>query len=230
MATTSSGTKTSCAALRANGLGSIKVIASDDWERNKLWNIATEMRKDPVANDAIDIVGVHGPAWGGYPTPDALALSKPLWDSEGHFDEHPGWPEMARNINRNYIAGKVTATVYWPIISAMYDNLPYDNIGLIKANQPWSGHYIVTPSVWVMAHTSQFTAPGWQYLDSASGFFSADTTGAHGSYVALRSPRPQRPQPYHRDRPGQVSPDGPLRPRRLPPAQAPPLDHRPHLQ
>ncbi|MGP8260519.1 MAG: hypothetical protein ACLQM6_11285 [Acidobacteriaceae bacterium] len=176
------------AALRANGLGSIKVIASDDWERNKLWNIATEMRKDPVANDAIDIVGVHGPAWGGYPTPDALALSKPLWDSEGHFDEHPGWPEMARNINRNYIAGKVTATVYWPIISAMYDNLPYDNIGLIKANQPWSGHYIVTPSVWVMAHTSQFTAPGWQYLDSASGFFSADTTGAHGSYVALRSP------------------------------------------
>jgi len=175
-------------ALRANGLGSIKVIASDDWERNKLWNIATEMRKDPAVNDAIDIVGVHGPAWGGYPTPDALALNKPLWDSEGHFDEHPGWPEMARNINRNYIAGKATATVYWPVISAMYDNLPYDDIGLIKSNQPWSGHYVVTPSVWVMAHTAQFTQPGWQYLDSASGFLSADTTGAHGSYVALRSP------------------------------------------
>ena len=176
------------AALRANGLGSIKVIASDDWERNKLWNIATEMRKDPAVNDAIDIVGVHGPGWGGYPTPDALALNKPLWDSEGHFDEHPGWPEMARNINRNYISGKVTATVFWPIISAIYDNLPYDNIGLIKSNQPWSGHYDVTPSVWVMAHTAQFTAPGWQYLDSASGFFSADTAGAHGSYVTLRSP------------------------------------------
>jgi len=175
-------------ALRANGLGSIKVIASDDWERNKLWNIASEMRKDPVVNDAIDIVGVHGPAWGGYPTPDAFALSKPLWDSEGHFDEHPGWPEMARNINRNYIAGKVTATVFWPIISAMYDNLPYDNIGLIKSNQPWSGQYSITPSVWVMAHTAQFTKPGWQYLDSACGFFSVDTTGAHGSYVALRSP------------------------------------------
>ena len=34
------------ASLRASGLGSIKVIASDDWERNKLWNIATEMTKD----------------------------------------------------------------------------------------------------------------------------------------------------------------------------------------
>jgi len=175
-------------ALRANGLGSIQVIASDDWERNKLWNIASEMRKDPAVNDAIDIVGVHGPGWGGYPTPDALALGKPLWDSEGHFDEHPGYPEMARNINRNYVAGKVTATVFWPIISAMYDNLPCDDIGLIKSNQPWSGHYVVTPSVWVMAHTAQFTQPGWQYLDSASGFFSADTSGTHGSYVALRSP------------------------------------------
>jgi hypothetical protein len=39
-----------------------------------------------------------------------------------------------------------------------------------------------------MAHTAQFTHPGWQYLDSACGFFSADTTGARGSYVALRSP------------------------------------------
>lgn len=176
------------AGLRANGLGSIKVIASDDWERNKLWNIATEMTKDPAVNDAIDIVGVHGPGWGGYPTTDALALNKPLWDSEGHFDEKLPYNEMARNINRNYAAGKVTATVFWPIVSAMYDNLPYDNIGLIKCNQPWSGHYVVTASVWAMAHTTQFTHPGWQYLDSASGFFAGDATGKQGSYVALKSP------------------------------------------
>lgn len=176
------------AALRANGLGDIKVIASDDWEKNKLWNIASEMKKDPTVNDAIDIVGVHGPGWGGYPTPDAIALGKPLWDSESHFDEKPAWAEMARNINRNYAAGKVTATVFWPIVSAMYDNLPYDDIGLIKCNQPWSGHYVVTSSLWVMAHTAQFTRPGWQYIDSASGFFQGDTTGAHGSYVALKSP------------------------------------------
>ena len=176
------------AALRANGLGSIKVIASDDWEKLKLWNIASEMKKDPATNDSIDVVGVHGPGWGGYPTPDALSLGKPLWDSEAHFDEKPPYNEIARNINRNYVAGRVTASIYWPVVSAMYDNLPYDNIGLIKSNQPWSGHYTVTPSLWVMAHTSQFTEPGWHYIDSASGFFSGDTTGAHGSYVALESP------------------------------------------
>jgi O-glycosyl hydrolase len=175
-------------ALRANGLSSIKVVASDDWPKNSLWNIAKEMSKDPALNDAIDIVGAHGPGWGGYPPPEALALNKPLWDSEGHYDEKLPFNEMARNINRNYPGGKVTAAIYWPIVSAIYDNLPYDNIGMIKCNQPWSGNYVVTPSLWAMAHTSQFTQPGWRYIDTASGFFEADATGAHGSFDTLKSP------------------------------------------
>jgi len=176
------------AALRSNGLASIQVVASDDWPKKSLWAIATEMKNDAALNDAIDIVGAHGPGWGGYPTADAASLGKPLWDSEGHFDEKRPFDQMARNINRNYAAGKVTAAIYWPVVSAIYDNLPYDNIGLIKCNQPWSGHYVVTPSVWAMAHTAQFTQPGWRYLDGASGFFNQDTTGAHGSFVTLKSP------------------------------------------
>lgn len=176
------------AALRANGLGSVQVIASDDWEKEKLWSIASLMKNDPALNDSVDILGAHGPGWGGFPTPDAVSLGKPLWDSEAHFDENPPYNEVARNVNRNYIAGRLTASIYWPIVSAIYDNLPYDNIGFIKCNQPWSGHYVVTPSLWVIAHTSQFAQPGWRYLDSASGFFEGDVTGAHGSYVTLKSP------------------------------------------
>jgi O-glycosyl hydrolase len=176
------------AALRANGLSSIQVIASDDWPKKNLWSVATDMKNDPALNDAIDIVGAHGPGWGGYPTADAASLGKPLWDSESHFDEKLPFNQMARNINRNYAAGKVTAAIFWPVVSAIYDNLPYDNIGLIKCNQPWSGHFVVTPSVWAMAHTAQFTAPGWRYIDSGSGFFRQDASGAHGSFVTLRSP------------------------------------------
>src|SRR2546429_9349954 len=37
-----------------------------------------------------------------------------------------------------------------------------------------------------MAHTTQFTAPGWRYLDSASGYLGG--TRANGSYVSLRAP------------------------------------------
>jgi hypothetical protein len=39
-----------------------------------------------------------------------------------------------------------------------------------------------------MAHTAQFTEPGWLYIDGASGFFNQDATGAHGSFVTLKSP------------------------------------------
>ena len=177
------------AALNAQGYSSLRVIGSDDWYHGRSWNIASDMKKDPAFNDAIDIVGGHTPHEDGYPTQDALSLNKPLWASEDHFDHYPAEKEVARSLNRNYINAKITATIYWPIVSAIYDNLPFDNVGLIKCNQPWSGNYRATPSLWVVAHTTQFTQPGWQYLDSACGYFDGDASGNHGSYVALASPK-----------------------------------------
>ena len=37
-------------------------------------------------------------------------------------------------------------------------------------------------AIWATAHTTQFAQPGWQYLDSASGYLPEK-----GSYVSLRS-------------------------------------------
>jgi len=176
-------------ALRAQGFSTIRVIASDDWWHNRAWAVASDMKKDPEFDAAIDIIGAHTPHEDGYPSADALASNKPLWASEDHFDERLAWKEMARSLNRNYIEGRITATIYWPIVSAIYDNLPFNNVGLIKCNTPWSGSYKVTPSLWSMAQTTQFTKPGWHYLDSACGYFAADASGKHGSYVALASPK-----------------------------------------
>ena len=177
------------AALQANGFSSVRVIASDDWYHHTLWNVASDMKKDSELNAAIDIVGGHTPHEDGYPSADALSLNKPIWSSEDHFDHQPAGKEMARSLNRNYIEGKITATIFWPIVSAIYDDLPFDDVGLIKCNQPWSGHYELTPSLWVMAQTAQFTKPGWHYLDSACMYLQGDRTGAHGSCVALAAPQ-----------------------------------------
>jgi galactosylceramidase len=49
--------------------------------------------------------------------------------------------------------------------------------------QPWSGHYVVPPTVWASAHTTQFVAPGWTMLHGASGELSAG-----GSYLTMVSP------------------------------------------
>ena len=37
-----------------------------------------------------------------------------------------------------------------------------------------------------MAQTTQFTAPGWRYLDASTGYLGGNR--ANGSYVSLKSP------------------------------------------
>lgn len=175
-------------ALQSNNLSTRIVGADSDW------SVADAMVSDSTFKNAIDIVGVHYPCTGGDGgsatscpnTSNALSLGKPLWASEnGSQDENSGAFAMARAINRGYIDGKMTAYINWPLIAAIYPNLPYDTVGLMVANQPWSGNYSVGKQLWVTAHTTQFTQPGWQYLDSASGYLGGSDT--NGSYVTLKS-------------------------------------------
>ncbi|WP_344445068.1 RICIN domain-containing protein [Kitasatospora nipponensis] len=176
------------ATLAAKGFGSTKVVGADD-----NWSIATGMRNDSALNSAVDIVGVHYPC--GYmsamtscsTTPDALATGKQLWASEnGSEDADTGAAPMARAINRGYLDAKMTAFINWPVVAALYPNLGFNTMGLVTANQPWSGAFAVGRSTWATAQTTQFTAPGWQYLDTASGYLAGNR--ANGSYVSYASP------------------------------------------
>ncbi len=175
-------------AIKANGL-STKIVGADSD-----WGVADAMVSDATFNSAIDIVGVHYPCTGGDGgsatscpnTTNAKSLNKPLWASEnGSQDENGGAIAMARAINRGYIDGLMTAYINWPLIAAIYPNLPYATVGLMVANQPWSGNYSVGKQTWVTAHTTQFTQPGWQYLDSACGYLGG--SDANGSYVTLKA-------------------------------------------
>src|SRR3954453_22400382 len=79
----------------------------------------------------------------------------------------------------------MTAYLNWDLIAAITSNLPWATVGLILANQPWSGAYSVGKDAWALAHTTQFTAPGWKYLDSSSGYLGGNRS--NGSYVSLKS-------------------------------------------
>ncbi len=174
-------------AIQSNGL-STKVVAADSD-----WSVADAMVSDSTFNNAVNIVGTHYPC--GYlssettcnSTGNAMSLNKPLWASEnGSQDYNGGAGAMARADNRDYLDGKMTATINWPIVASLYPDLPFGTDGLILANQPWSGNYSVGKQAWVTAQTTQFTAPGWQYIDSASGYLGGNRN--NGSYVTLKSP------------------------------------------
>ena len=166
----------------------VKIVAAD--AISDKWAVASAMRRNPAFDAAVDIVGVHDPCtqrslYQRCPsTADALALDKPLWDSEQSSEGHDvGAEPLARAMNRQYIDGRMTANVNWALISAWYADLPIADTGLLLAENPWSGHYRVGKSIWVHAHTAQFTQPGWRYLDSGSGY-----TAGGASYVTLRAP------------------------------------------
>jgi O-glycosyl hydrolase len=174
-------------ALQSNNLPA-KIVAADSVG----WSVADAMVSDSTFKNAIDIVGAHYPC--GYlssettcaSTSNALSLGKPLWASEnGSQDLDKGRFAMARAHNRGYIDGKMSACINWPVVAALYPNLPFNTDGLIVANQPWSGNYGIDEQLWVTAHTTQFTQPGWKYLDAACGYLGGSKT--NGSYVTLKS-------------------------------------------
>ncbi len=174
------------AALRAHGFGDVKVVADDSFN----WDVLTPLTTDPAFRAAVDVVGQHYVC--GYlsdylhcPSPQAAQdLGIPLWASEqGSLPYDSGAAPLARALNRPYIDGAMTATVNWSLVASWYDTMPFQGAGLIGANEPWSGAYTAGASIWAIAHTTQFTRPGWRYVDSAKGYLDGG-----GSYVALRSP------------------------------------------
>src|SRR6266513_4738972 len=82
--------------------------------------------------------------------------------------------------------GKMTAYLNWPLVAAITPNLPFATVGLAVAPSPWSGAYRLGKETWAIAQVSQFTQPGWRFVDSASGYLGGDRV--NGSYVSLKAP------------------------------------------
>ncbi len=177
------------AALNSHGYSGVKIVASDDFG----WSAADDALRDSAFANAVSTFGSHyvcgyRSAQSSCPSSsNALATGKALWASEnGSDDYNAGAQALARGINRGYIDGRMTAYINWPAIAAITPNIPWATTGVAVASQPWSGAYSIGKNAWVMAQTTQFTAPGWRYLDSSSGYIGGNR--GNGSYVSLRSP------------------------------------------
>ena len=178
------------AALDAHGYRDVQLVADDSG-----WGVADDMAKDPAFNDAVSIIGTHYSCEGGdggnahtcSSTTTAKNSGKPLWDSEnGSQDMNTGAPALIRAITRGYLDASMTSYFNWPLIAAIYPNLPYGTVGLATANSPWSGSYTIGASTWATAQVTQFAQPGWTFVDSASGYLGGSES--NGSYVTLKSP------------------------------------------
>ena len=183
-------------AFDAAGLTELLTIATDDCCGGQ-FGIAHGMASDPELNASIDIIGSHCPGTQNRqqnPGANVLALNKPLWNTEQHFglpDPSPAtcWQwiaatQLAQTLNQQYVVTNQTSVQMWTPIYSWYSYLNYPGKGLMVANRPWDGSYNVSDTIWVMAHTTQFTERGWYYL----GGGGCGLLAGGGSYVSLVSP------------------------------------------
>ncbi|XP_008579433.1 PREDICTED: galactocerebrosidase [Galeopterus variegatus] len=161
--------------LNYQGLQQVKIIASDN-----LWQpISAAMLLDSELLKVVDVIGSHYP--GTHTVKDAKLTGKKLWASEDFstLNNDVGAGCWGRILNQNYINGYMTSTIAWNLVASYYEQLPYGRCGLMTAQEPWSGHYVVDSPLWISAHTTQFTQPGWYYLKTVGHLEKG------GSYVAL---------------------------------------------
>jgi galactosylceramidase len=169
------------AAITAAGLKT-KIVGHDSG-----WDVCETLAKDPEWAAAVDVVSAHYPA--SYISSECAALNKLEWSSEDmSLDYDTGSLCWARSLNQNYVRANLTATIAWASINSFYDGLPWSGVGILRANEPWSGHYQIGRLLWVSAHWGQFTKAGWSFLQHGSGVGLLDNGG---SYVSLTDPTSQ---------------------------------------
>ena len=199
-------------ALDAAGFTGTQIVAADQapqvaMRRGRLrysplpiWRaVADNVAADPSFGRAVSVLGVHDTC--GLPTNGyqcvvavqartlAARMGKPLWESElgatpstSTNPARPGPGGLARALDDAYDQAGVTGILVWPLVDAIPPELPHENRGLVWADRPWDGSYYVTPLTWVIAQTTQFTAPGWRYAAGADGALPAG--GSYETYLA----------------------------------------------
>lgn len=186
--------------LSAHGFSRLHLQAPDD--DSEYWQIFDDFEKNPEASRLISAVGYHYLA-GREPwdidqktdrtaTTRALNSGKKLWASEEWSQSGATWDKtgalyLARLMNKLYATNRTTKFEIWCPVDGIYNQIDWADTGVMQADTPWSGHYTVWPSVWAVAHTTQFAEPGWKYMDSACGQLDSKTW--RGSHVALRDPK-----------------------------------------
>ncbi len=161
----------------------IKIVAADECGT---WSVADDMLRDPALLAAVDVVGSH---YTSHATPAVFELcehhGKEIWFAEAsapmsypkgthRYDGNGsglgginGVLDIATRFVTMYSGGRMTLHEFQPVVSSYYDGVTYCHKHLIRADEPWSGNYVLDCGYWMCLHFSRFFKKGWAFVNSA---------------------------------------------------------------
>jgi galactosylceramidase len=167
------------------GYAKVKLHGPD--QNGDYWKIFEQAESDPLQRKALDTLAAISYHIYGLPdaTAKAQASGKPLWMSE----TTAGWANELQQMIGFYVRSRVTKFETWPPVAGCYEgNTEYGNTGFVRDNEPWSGHYEVYDAVWLVAHLTQFTEPGWKLLDPGCQLFNPADLKSNAGCITLKDP------------------------------------------
>lgn len=183
----------------------IKLIASDEVGTR---NIASQMVDNADLRDSVDVIGLHYTTYGdSYTSLLNEAYGKEIWYSEGsapcNIPEltsqadgsgligRNGAIDIANRIINSYYNGKMVLYEFQPAVASYYDGSRYAPKQLIRAWEPWSGHYVLDLGFWMALHFARFSEKGWMFIASAcfgDGEEDHAISNTTSNYMTLCSP------------------------------------------
>lgn len=159
----------------------IKLVASDEVGTR---HIAEQMVDSSDLRNAVDVIGLHYTTFGdSYTNLLNEAYGKEIWYSEGSspcnvpeltvqadgsgLTGRNGTIDIANRIINSYYNGKMVMYEFQPAVASYYDGSCYAPKQLIRAWEPWSGHYVLDAGFWMAMHFSRFAEKGWMYIGGA---------------------------------------------------------------
>ena len=177
-------------ALDEAGFAAVKIVASDrSWEP-----ISSDYLSDGALRNATAALSQHYPNCNadgqGSQCVDANAVlahvetGVPLFSSEDYscWTDENSAAHWASKVNGNVIGGNISFFSAWYLVTSFYPSIAFYNDGLLRASQPWSGHFELTPFLWSTAHFTQFSAPGWRFVLKGHG---SGALAGGGTFVSL---------------------------------------------
>ncbi|MBQ8296638.1 MAG: glycosyl hydrolase family 59 [Ruminococcus sp.] len=159
----------------------IKIVASDEVGTR---TIADKMLADERLRNCVDIIGLHYTTYGDENTERLFnEFGKEIWYSEGiapsnvsrlsfkkdisGLSGRNSAVDMANRIINGWSHGRMTMYEFQPAVSAYYDGSCYYPKHIIKANEPWSGHYEIGSGFYAAMHFTRFVRENWHPVQSA---------------------------------------------------------------